>query len=79
MMGGMRDGDTMGRMGPMRGMMQSFGANHEGTMTPDELRTALGGRLSEHDADGNGTLSIDEFEAMHSAMIRSTWATASST
>ncbi len=50
--------------------MQDLGAAGDGTVTPDELRSGLQDRLAEFDADDSGTLSIDEFEALHSATIR---------
>jgi Ca2+-binding EF-hand superfamily protein len=57
-------------MGSMGSMMQAFDANGDGSVTPDEMRSGLEGRLAEFDADNSGTLSIEEFEALHSAMIR---------
>lgn len=39
---------------------------------PGALRAALAGRLSEFDANGDGSLSLTEFEALHAAMIRET-------
>jgi Ca2+-binding EF-hand superfamily protein len=82
MMGNMGDmSDMMGMMHRMHGnmmgddmmgggMMQMFDADGDGTVTPDELRTQLQAKLTENDADGNGSLSIAEFETLHSAMIR---------
>lgn len=70
MMGGMH-GNMMGGMGPMGGdMMQMFDADGDGTVTPDEMRSQLRAKLAEYDSDGNGSLSISEFETLHSAMIR---------
>ena len=60
----------LGGPGGMGGMMQTLDADGDGTVTPDELRSELQDRLTEFDADESGTLSIDEFEALHSAMIR---------
>lgn len=70
MMGGMGPiGGMMGGAGPMGGgMMRMLDA--DGAMTPEELRTQLQARLAEFDSDGDGTLSISEFEALHSATIR---------
>lgn len=65
MKGGMMDGGMMGGA-----FMRSFDADHDGKVAPDELRTGLSEGLSEFDTDGNGVLSIDEFEAFHSARIR---------
>lgn len=70
MMGGM---GPIGGMGPMGGgMMQMLDAGDDGSLTPGEAREQLQAKLAEYDADGNGTLSIAEFEALHSAMIRET-------
>lgn len=74
-MGGMMDmmarmhGNMMGA-GMGGGMMQMFDADGDGTTTPDEMRTQLQTKLTEYDSDGDGSLSIAEFEALHSAMIR---------
>ena len=35
------------------------------------MRAALSARMAKFDADGDGVLSLAEFEALHSAMIRS--------
>ncbi|WP_286197120.1 EF-hand domain-containing protein [Tropicibacter sp. R15_0] len=70
-MGGMMDmmmrmhGNMMGG-----GMMQMFDTDADGTTTPAEMRTQLQAKLSEYDSDGDRNLSITEFEALHSAMIR---------
>ena len=39
-------------------------------MTPEELRGRLQTLLTDNDADGNGTLSLDEFADLHAALIR---------
>jgi Ca2+-binding EF-hand superfamily protein len=70
MTGGM---GPIGGMGPMGGsMMQMLDAGDDGSLTPEEAREQLQAKLVEYDADGNGTLSIAEFETLHSAMIRET-------
>src|SRR6056297_3887805 len=66
----------MGMMGPggMRGagMMNMLDEDGDGDVTPGKARAVLEGLLAEYDADGDGTLSIDEFETLHSALVRST-------
>ena len=66
----------MGMMGPggMRGagMMNMLDEDGDGDVTPGEARAVLEGLLAEYDADGDGTLAIDEFETLHSALVRST-------
>ncbi len=62
---GMMQNGGPGMMGNMGGMMDG-----DGTTTPEEMRTQLQAKLSEFDSDGDGNLSITEFEALHSAMIR---------
>lgn len=69
--------DGIGMMGGMGGpgmmggaLFESFDADEDGTVTPDELRAGLEGQLKTYDADGNGTLSIAEFEDLHSKATR---------
>lgn len=74
MMGGMgMPGDMMGPMG--FGMIggqfaEGFDADGNGIVSSEELRGGLEGRLSQYDADGDGALSLAEFETLHAAMIR---------
>ncbi len=74
MMGGMEmPGGVMGPMG--FGMMggqfaEGFDADGNGTVSSEELRSGLEGRLVQYDADGDGSLSLTEFETLHAAMIR---------
>lgn len=69
-------GDDMMEHGGMFAMMggafplAAFDANDDGKVTPDELRTGLLGALKTHDADGDGTLSLAEFETLHAALTR---------
>lgn len=72
MMGsGMMGSGLMGPMpGGMMGLMAQLDQDGDGEVTGEEARSALGAKLSDYDADGDGTLSIAEFETLHSAMIR---------
>ncbi|WP_324751997.1 calcium-binding protein [Roseovarius sp. Pro17] len=69
-------GNKMGGMGNMGSgmmggaMMQMLDADGDGNVTPEEMREQMQAKLTEYDSDGDGTLSISEFEALHSAMIR---------
>lgn len=58
-----------GRMMGMMGMMGRLDTDADGEVTGDEARAALSAKLTEYDKDGDGTLSIAEFEALHTAMI----------
>ncbi len=70
MHGGMMGGKGHGMM---RGaMMQMLDADGDGQVTPQEMREGMQAKLTEYDSDGDGTLSITEFETLHSAMIRET-------
>lgn len=73
MMGGsMMGGGMMGgaHMGPGGAFHESLDADEDGRVTPDEARAQLGSWLEESDTDGDGTLNIQEFEVLHSRMIR---------
>jgi len=62
-----------GAMGPMGGgMMWMLDTDGYGIATPQDIREGLQAKLKEYDADGDGALSIGEFETLHSAMIRET-------
>ena len=72
---GMMDGrgqfGMTGGIGQMSGgMSDMFDADGDGSITPDEVRDGLKSKLAEYDANGDGSLSIAEFEALNSAMIR---------
>jgi hypothetical protein len=70
MMGGAGTG-PMG-FGMMGGAFDgAFDADGDGTVKPEELRTGLEAQLAGNDSNGDGALSLDEFETLHSAMIRS--------
>ena len=78
MMGGMGSmgSGMMGGMGSMgSGMMggavdSAFDTDGDGTVSPEEMRAGLAAQLKEYDADGNGVLSIAEFETLNSAATR---------
>jgi len=73
---GMMGSGMAGFAGQMMGggdhLQAIFDTDKDGTVTPEELRTGLLDALKTYDADGNGTLSLDEFETMHTAHIRET-------
>lgn len=49
---------------------QSFDADDDGTVTAAELEAGIAALHTEHDADGNGTLSSDEFAALFAEVTR---------
>ncbi len=64
----MMDGDVIRMMmGP-----DTMGEHMMGTPAPDAARSAMLARLAEFDADGDGSLSLAEFETLHAALIRET-------
>ena len=67
----MDHGDRPGMAMMDRGMMQMMmGPGMMGVPSVEEATAAMQARLSEFDADGDGSLSLSEFETLHSAMIR---------
>ena len=66
--------EMMGMGGSMMGntdhMQRLFDADDDGTVSPEELRTGLLDELKTYDADGNGMLSLAEFETLHAAHVR---------
>jgi hypothetical protein len=50
---------------------QSFDADADGTVSTTELEAGLASLLGEHDADGNGALSPDEFSTLFAQVTRS--------
>lgn len=70
MHGDMMGDGMMGGKGPLGGMMMMFDADGDGVVTTEELRAGLQAKLTEYDTDGDGSLSIAEFEPLHSAMVR---------
>lgn len=61
-------GPMGGMMGPMGGlgleMIQGVDANGDGSLSQEEINTAVNARFAEFDADKNGSLSLQEFEAL---------------
>ena len=57
---------------PGASLMFAFDDDGNGTVTPQEMRSKLETLRGKYDANSDGALSIDEFEALHSALIRET-------
>ncbi|WP_371061435.1 EF-hand domain-containing protein [Rhodosalinus sp. 5P4] len=49
---------------------QSFDSDEDGTVTAAELEAGIAALHTEHDADGNGALSSDEFAALFAEVTR---------
>ncbi|QFT75681.1 calcium-binding protein [Ruegeria sp. THAF33] len=67
MMGGMHGKGMMG--GNWLAVMDM---DEDGRPSESEIAEGLKARMQAHDVNGDGNLSIDEFEALHSGMIRET-------
>lgn len=70
-MGGMGEKGMMGGPHSMSAIfLQQFDRDGDGRLTSDEARAGLQDKLTTYDANSDGSLSIEEFEVLHSAMIR---------
>ncbi len=69
MMGG-HGGIGMMMGGAQGHAMAGFDSNEDGTISPEEMTAGIQGELKTYDADANGTLSLEEFAAMHAAHTR---------
>lgn len=56
--------------GPMGAFVKKFDTNHDGTVSPDEMRAGLQAALKQHDKNGDGMLSLDEFAGFYADMTR---------
>ncbi|WP_244867685.1 EF-hand domain-containing protein [Vannielia litorea] len=65
--GMMGDGGMMGGADHVLRLLDSDG---DGIVSPDEFRTGMQAEHAKYDADGNGSLSLAEFETMHAAHVR---------
>jgi Ca2+-binding EF-hand superfamily protein len=71
MMSGGMTGDSVMSGGMMGvGFDNAFDTDGNSAVSPEEMRAGLAAQLTQNDADGNGVLSIAEFETLHSAAIR---------
>ena len=68
MMGGMMGGGMMGGMNSYA--MRMFDANKDGTLTPEEMTKGMQAEIKTYDTDTSGSLSLEEFAAMHAAHTR---------
>ncbi|NRP42355.1 EF-hand domain-containing protein [Aliiroseovarius sp. xm-m-339-2] len=66
-----------GGHGPMGGnpmadsaIYKSFDSDADGTVSPEEAKAGIAALQAKHDADGNGTLSKPEFEALFAEATR---------
>ena len=51
-------------------LFETFDANDDGTLTQVEIEQVRQGRLQEFDADGDGSLSLEEYQALWSDAMR---------
>lgn len=61
---------SKGMMGMMGMMGAAFDTDGDGVVTRAEMKDGLAALVTKHDADGNGTLSLDEFEGLYAEVMR---------
>ncbi len=69
--GGLPGGSMMGG-GMMRQLFDQFDTDGNGIVSADEARAGLAAQLEKYDANGDGVLSLGEFEALHADFLRET-------
>jgi Ca2+-binding EF-hand superfamily protein len=68
---GPRGMGPMGGFGQVRGeLLKNVDANGDGAITQEEIDAAVAARLDQFDADKNGSLSLQEFEALWADLTR---------
>jgi hypothetical protein len=60
----------MGMMGLHQEMLKDVDANSDGGLSQEEIDTAINARFSEFDGDRNGSLSLEEFQALWAEITR---------
>lgn len=50
--------------GQMENFMETYDANADGSVTQEEINAFRSERLAEFDADGNGSLNLEEYQAL---------------
>lgn len=60
----------MGRPDMMGAFVSKFDTNHDGTVSPDEMRAGLQAALKQYEKNGDGTLSLDEFAGFYADITR---------
>ncbi len=63
-MGGFGGGPGFGRGGGMHGMMTAYDANNDGKLSQEEIDQGRANQLKKFDKDGDGALSLAEYEAL---------------
>jgi hypothetical protein len=67
---GMMDRDMMGLMQTPMGNNVKADANGDGNVSAEESRNHMRSMLTIADKDGNGTVTLEEFEGLHNMMMR---------
>ncbi len=69
--GPMGHGGMMGGFGEIgHEMLQNVDANNDGALSQEEIDAAVNARFSQFDADKNGSLALDEFQALWADITR---------